>query len=216
MDDESVRVILVDFDKTCTEGDDSWVKLNAAMGVTPEIDLALFNAHYDGMLSYRHWLKTLEWHYKENGNHTREKMSAVYKELEFVPGLQETTKALQDKGIKVGILSASLDVIVGQTLEHFGFDFVYSCNMAFFGDDGYLTHMDCAPGKSDIDMKLNLVYQIQREHKVKLHQIACLGDGFNERLIFEATQKGITFPGSKLETIAWRVIPTLADLPSVL
>ncbi len=215
MDDEDVKIVLLDFDDTCTHGENSWIKLNQAMGVSPEIDLALFNAHYNGLLSYRHWVKTLEWHYKTNNNHSKDKMRAIYNELEFVSGLSETTQALKDKGLTVGILSASLDVIVEQTKDHFGVDFVYSCNMARFDENGLLTEMDCVEGKSDVDMKLNLLYKIQRENKVKLHQIACLGDGFNERHIFEATQKGITFPGSKLETMAWRVIDNISELPSL-
>lgn len=212
---QDIKIVLLDFDDTLTISSNSWERLNQAFGVEMSLDKWLYDEYHSGRISYHAWVRRLVDLYKRGNNHKREVMEAVYHELTFHPHVAQVTNQLKEKGLKVGILTGSIEQIVQQTQNHYQIDFVSACHRAVFAEDGYLEDIVNFIGNNDVEMKLNWLHQIKDRFQVELHQIACLGDGVNERAIFEATGKGITFHGSPLEDIAWRVINDMTELPSL-
>ena len=57
--------------------------------------------------------------------------------------------------------------------------------------------------------------QIAEKHGVSTKNIICVGDGANEKRIFEIS-KGVTFRNSMIEDLAWKVVENLKEIPSLI
>jgi phosphoserine phosphatase len=63
--------------------------------------------------------------------------------------------------------------------------------------------------------KLAQLQEICQEVGISVQECAAVGDGDNDLELFQATNHGITFKGSKLESQAWKAIDILEDLKNI-
>jgi phosphoserine phosphatase len=66
-----------------------------------------------------------------------------------------------------------------------------------------------------MNAKLRYLEAFAEQLHIPIEQCVCVGDGANDRAMFDATGHGITFTGSAIESSAWKVIDSLQELKSI-
>ncbi len=191
----------------------SWYKLNLALGMTHDDDMALYNAYLRNEFNYVEWTAKILQFYKKSPKANRTDMLTILSDYQFVPGAVETVAYLQAKGYKVALISGAVDVMVNLAASDLNVDFAEACNTLVFDEDGRLT--DLIPCVSDISAKLEYLQNICDRLGIDITQCACVGDGDNDIALFRATKHGITFTDSHIKDEAWKVIDKLADLQEI-
>ena len=194
----------------------SWYKLNLALGITADEDKEMYDAFVKGDLQYTDWTTKLVTLYKERGLASKANISKVLGEYTFNQGAVELVQNLQQKGYKIIILSGSFDILVSQVASDLGVADYKASTKLVFNDDNYLQEL-ISEGDEQY-AKLKNLESFCKESGVSIDQCVCVGDGANDVELFKATQKGITFNDApeNVKVTAWKVVATLSDINQIL
>jgi phosphoserine phosphatase len=213
---EEIKLVVFDIDKTLTEGY-SWEKLNLALGVTQDEDRFLYDLHAAGKINYQTWVDRLLPIYQERGNPTRKRIFEILGKCTFFPGAREAVEFLKDEGYEIALISGGPDIAVDAVAKELGVS-LKADNGAFeFDEEGRLVHIQTHG--EDALVKLGQLEQICKRLGITLENCVCVGDGSNDKILFEATGHGITFSDSRCASLhgcCWKTIDTLFDLKTVL
>jgi HAD superfamily phosphoserine phosphatase-like hydrolase len=209
-----IELVVLDLDGTTTEGN-SWQKLNFAMGVTKAEDNYFYDLYAAHKISYQQWLDALLALYNLRSDPTRESILIQLLKYKYIPGARETIAEIQQAGYHLAIISGSMDMFVGAVAEDLQVDrFAYNTTLHF---DACGKLYKAEAGGEDNEVKLEQLKIICNERKISLEQCVCVGDSDNDRLLFRATGRGITFEHCKLiHDCAWMVVKDWYDVPSLL
>lgn len=210
---EKIKLVCFDLNKTLIV-ENSWKDLNLAMGITDEEDEYYLQEYNQGRLTYREAQATLLHLYKERGNPTRSAISQAIYRYTYHEGAQEIVRFLQENEYHLALISGSMDILVSRIAKELHIPFWGANNEFVFDENNSL--QDIIVLNDEHTAKLIQLKEICEKLKIPLHTVACVGDGDNDRTIFEETKRGITFPGSKLESIAWKIVTKLTDIEKVL
>ncbi|HLC65282.1 MAG TPA: HAD family phosphatase [Candidatus Nanoarchaeia archaeon] len=170
---------------------------------------------YKGKITYLEWALHDIGMWIEKGAKKGDFLKAI-SVFSLMPGARETLTELKKKGVKLAIISGSLDFI----LEHFIpdykeiFDDVFISRL-IFGKDGKIKEVKAT--QYDQDRKADALRLVAKKHGFSLKECAFVGDHENDIEIMKIVGKGIAFDckSDELRKIA-DVVVKKKDLREVL
>jgi HAD superfamily phosphoserine phosphatase-like hydrolase len=213
MNTNLVKLVCFDLNETLIE-ENTWYDLNVALGVTPEEDKKMLEDFEAGKISYVEWQKLLEEIYIKNGKATEETILSIINKYNYKKGAKEIIVYLKAKGYKIALLSGSVDTLVKTIAEELNIELYGANNSFLFDERGYMSQI-ITKGK-DATVKVTELLEFCKQLNIAPLECVCVGDGSSDIEIFQLTQHGITFKGSKIEQFAWKSIQDLEDLKNIL
>ena len=208
----NIKLICFDLDNTLTKGF-SWERLNVGLGVTTEEDRLMAKWHKEGVLPYDQWVQLLLRIYKTRSNASLADVEEALSRFEFLDGVTETIKHLQEKNYEVALISGSMDVYVDKVARDLGIKYAQANNIFVFDSSDILKDI-VTFGEEGLS-KLHHLESFCRKLGIQITECAAIGDGDNDLELFKATGHGITFKDSPIEKDAWQVIDTFSDLQKI-
>lgn len=205
--------ICFDLNKTLIH-ENSWLNLNLAMGISQQEDDDLMQKYEAGLISYEDANKSLLAMYKEHGRASRENIMSALSAYTYRPGARELVAYLQSKGYGVLLITGAMDMLADWVGKELGIEYTAANNVFTFNSESQLE--DILMFGDDAEAKLMHLQAFAKKLGFSLKECICIGDGDNDRLLFEATGKGITFTGSKITDVAWKVVNDLAEIQKIL
>lgn len=210
---KTIKLVCFDLNKTLIN-ENSWRNLNLKLGVTEQEDDMIVKWSKENIISEIEAQQILLRLYQRNGNHSYSKIFEILKQFSYKEGARELVKYLQDKGFKLAIISGFIDILVEYVANELGIEYYRVNNYFTFDKNNNLK--DILTIDNDYTAKLIQLRSLCNTLHIKMNEVVCVGDGDNEKDIFEETGKGITFKGSKIESDAWKVVDKLEDIRSIL
>lgn len=210
----NTKLVCFDLDDTIIE-QNSWLKLNFALGLTKEEDDDLYEKyHYKKEITYAEWIAELLILYKQRGKANFDNIVASLSGYEYKKDSKEIIEYLKNKGYKVALVSGSFNIVVDLVARDLDIDIAEAINNFVFDVNNNLENITIM-GDEKI-AKLNILEDICLKLGIKIEDCVCIGDGANDIEMFKKTQKGITFKGSRIEKEAWKIIENLGDIKNIL
>ena len=211
--EKKIKLVCFDLDKTLIT-QNSWYKLNLALGVTHEEDQKLLEDYQKGVLSYDDWTKKLLSLFKRNDNSNLNNITKCLSDYTFNIGAKEIVEYVKSKGYIVTLISGSIDILVDLVSRDLNIEYAQATNTFLFDKNDNLN--DIITIGDDKLAKLNILESFCRKTGINIDECVCIGDGDNDIELFKKTEHGITFKDSKIEKDAWKVISSLNDLKEIL
>ena len=216
------RFDLVAFDVDGTlvqhpDGQTVWEVLNERFTGTAEHNRERFKLYRSGRLSYAEWV-ALDIEGWRNAGARRADMVAAFGPLRLVDGAVETLRALKVHGLRLAVISGTLDLLLDTLLPDHPFDEVYT-NRIWFDDDGAIAGWSATP--FDMEGKGVALRAIAMREGIDLARCAFVGDHDNDLSAARVAGWTVAFcpKSAELEAIAHAVVrsPRLTDvLPHLL
>ncbi len=132
-------------------------------------------------------------------------MIEAFETLELVPGTHDTLRVLQERGLRLVVISGTLDLMLNTLLPDHPFDEVHANHIGFDGD-GRISHWKATP--FDMAGKEQLLRAIALRDRIPLGRSAFVGDSSNDVWIARAAGLTVAFnPRSReLERLAGAVV----------
>lgn len=213
MNKEDIKLVCFDLNKTLIK-ENSWLDLNLAMGVTQEEDDMLMCWYEEGVISYEEANHILLSMYKKRGLGSRTAILKAISAYTYMPHARELVSYLQQRGYEIALITGAMDLLADKVASELGITLSAANNIFVFDDEDYV--QDLIMFGEDGIAKRNHLQEFASRLGISLEQCACIGDGDNDRELFEATGKGITFEGSKISDISWRVVKELKEVEGIL
>ena len=148
-----------------------------------------FDKAMSNEITYEEWFfHDLEL-FKERGA-TRSKILDAIAPMRLMSGALETLSVLRQRGLKLAVISGSLDIVVDKLLPDHDFDHVL-INRMLFGDQGHIT--GGVPTKYDMANKAAGLATIAARESIRLESCVFVGDNFNDISAMRAAGLGIAF-----------------------
>lgn len=210
-----IKLVCFDLDGTLIT-ENSWFKLNIALGITAEEDKKMSDSYLDGYLKYEDWIKELVTLYKEKGKANIKNVSNILLDYRLKDDAEEIVSYLKQKDYIIVILSGSFDLLVDDVANKLDIKYRKGNTTFQFDDSGEL--VDLISGGEEKYVKLDNLKSLCNKLRIELAECACVGDGSNDLELFRATGNGITFNASskdvKKETKF--VINSLSEIKTIL
>jgi phosphoserine phosphatase len=205
------KLICFDFDGTLTT-ENSWYKLNTAMGILPEQDYHLFSKYVKGEITYSEWLNLIETQYRDNGLATIEVISETLEGLFLKTDAEYTISELQKRNYKIIIISGGFDIAIMSAARRLHVQNWVAGTYINFDNTGKFTHFTTQGDEAN--SKLSQLTKICTKEKISLNDCVCIGDGGNMIKLFEKTGNGICFANGtdEVKSFAKHQIESLSDL----
>ena len=148
-----------------------------------------FEKAMTGEISYEEWFYHDLELFKERGA-TRSKILDAISPLRLMPGALETLRELKQRGLKLAVISGSLDIVLDKLLPDHDFDHVL-INRLLFDDQGHIS--GGVPTKFDMANKATGLATIAARENIPLESCVFVGDNFNDISAMRAAGLGIAF-----------------------
>ena len=148
-------------------------------------------AFHGGRITYFQWAEHDIGLWKEK-NARKEDFFKAVKHLQLMNGAMETLTCLKKKGLKLAIVSGSLNVVLEGVMPNYGefFDDVFLSRI-HFGRDGSISRVDVT--EFDLDGKAQALKIIAKREKISLNECVFVGDYINDVKIMQEAGLGIAF-----------------------
>jgi len=166
-----------------------------------------------GKLSYADWvaLDIVGW---QRAGATRDVLRSSLDGLTLVDGARETLDALKGQGIRLAVISGTLDLTLEVLFPDHPFDEIYT-NRLVFDDAGLISHWHATP--FDMDGKGVALRSIALREDIPLARCAFVGDHANDLAAARLAGYSIAFnpKSTELEEVASAVVRS-SDLRDIL
>jgi phosphoserine phosphatase len=175
------RFDLVAFDVDGTlvvhpEGKTVWEVLNRAFTGGDDQNAARLKLYLSGKLSYSEWVALDVSSWQEHGATKSQVLDAIGS-LSLVPGARETMAELKARGVRLAVISGTIDFLLDTLFPDHPFDEVYT-NHVHFGPDGTITGWTATP--FDMEGKGVALRAIAAREGIALARCAFIGDSAND------------------------------------
>ena len=146
---------------------------------------------FSGQISYRQWAEHDISLWKEK-NAKKEDFFKAIQHLKLMDGAVETLKELKKNGLKLAVISGSLNVVLEKFIPNYGefFDDVFLSRIYFDGD-GSISGVEAT--EFDMDAKALALKIIAEREKIRLEECVFVGDYLNDIKIIKEAGLGIAF-----------------------
>ncbi len=146
---------------------------------------------FNGKISYLEWAKhdIGLWIEKKA---KKEDFFKAMSDLKLMDGALETLQELKKRGIKLGVISGSLSVILEKFIPNYKaiFDDVF-LSWIYFDENGFIK--DTKPTEFDIEKKVDALKLICKKEKIEMKECVFVGDYLNDFKIIQEAGLGIAF-----------------------
>lgn len=181
-----------------------WEVLNERFVGTSSINRERYERFKQGLLSYPDWVALDVRGWREAGA-TRSRMVEAFAPLKLVEGARETVEILRSSGLRLVVISGTLDLLLDTLWPDHPFEQVFA-NRIDFGDDGAITGWRATP--YDMQGKGEALKAVSRRTGIPLARCAFVGDSTND--VWAAREAGFTVAfnprSEELERLAGAVI----------
>jgi phosphoserine phosphatase len=202
-----IELVAFDVDGTLVVGPEGltvWEVLNRRYLGTPDVNRERFARYRRGELSYEEWV-ALDIDGWQKAGATRREIVEQLGELRLVPGARETIATLRQRGIRLAIISGTLDLLVDTLWPDHPFEEVRT-NRIEFDAQGRISGWSATP--YDMEGKARALGEIAAKLGVDLARTAFVGDSVNDVWVARAAGFSIAWNprSAELEAVASRVI----------
>lgn len=193
---------LVCFDLDGTIVDETifiWDTIHDFCGVSKEDRKKAYNNFVNKSISYDEWYANDRILLKKAKCNKKTLFEAI-KPLKLMPGALETLKKLKEKGLKIAIISGSLNLVLDYLIPNYEeiFDDVF-INKMFFDEEGNISGGESTP--FDFEHKATGLKEICKREGIDPKECVFVGDNHNDTHIAELAGLSIAF-NCKSETLA--------------
>lgn len=206
------KLVVFDINDTLVE-DNTFLALNMALGMTKAEDKMFYELNQEGVMPNDMWVELVNNIYQKRGKATKKNIEAAILNYTYLDGAKQCIAKLQKAHVKIALLSGSVDLFVKKVADELDVSLWRSSAQLHFNKNGTLTRMDYLD--EDETAKLHNLKDICDIEGIDIRDVVCIGDGSNDRALFKQT-RGITFTGSKIANIAWKVVPSIKDVPDAI
>jgi len=190
-----------------------WEVLNEKFTGVPEVNRERYARYRRGELSYAEWVELDVTGWRDAGA-TRDEVIAGFDALRLIDGTRETLDTLKRHGMRLFVISGTLDLLLETLLPDAPFDEVYT-NHIGFDDRGLINHWKATP--FDMHGKAQALRAISMREGIPMARCAFVGDSTND--VWIARKAGFAVAlnpkSEELEKIAGAVVRT-DDLRDIL
>jgi phosphoserine phosphatase len=210
------RFDLIAFDVDGTLVDDTvfvWATLHDYFHTDKDSCRAAFEAFMAGRWNYRQWFEhDIELLVRAGAD--RDSIHRALADMRLMEGAEETLCALRAAGMKLAVISGSLNIVLRKFDLERHFDEVY-LNHLHFDEAGNLVRW--VPTSFDVWDKATGLRDIATRHGIPMERTAFVGDNFNDVAVAKAAGFSIAFncKSDELAKVAGAVVPG-RDLRAVL
>lgn len=149
------------------------------------------NKFFNGQITYKEWAEHDINLWKE-GNAKKEEFFKAIGHLRLMNGAMETLKELKKSGIKLAIISGSLNIMLEKFIPNYEefFDDVFLSRI-YFDEDGSISKVDAT--EYDLDGKALALRKIADREGISLKDCVFIGDYLNDFKIIQEAGLGIAF-----------------------
>ncbi|MDP3765811.1 MAG: HAD family phosphatase [Nanoarchaeota archaeon] len=149
------------------------------------------NAFFSGKITYLQWAEHDINLWKEK-NAKREDFFKAISHLRLMYGAMETLSELKKRGLKLAIISGSLNVILEKFIPNYNefFDDVFLSRI-YFDEGGNISKVEAT--EFDMDAKALALRKIAEREKISLKECVFVGDYLNDLKIIQESGLGIAF-----------------------
>ena len=208
-------LVAFDVDGTLVEHPEErtvWEVLNQAITGSRDQNRERYERYRAGALSYAEWVALDVGAWRDAGA-TRDELVAAFGPLRLVAGARETLGALKRLGVRLAVISGTLDLLLDTLFPDHPFDDVYT-NRLTFGPGGRIESWEATP--FDMEGKAEALRAIATRERVDLARCAFVGDHSNDLSAARIAGLAIAFNPKceELERIAGAVVrsPDLRDV----
>ena len=205
------KLFCFDFDDTLT-AENSWYKLNTALGITPEEDNKMYQAYKVGELSYLEWTDKVSSYYRTHGLANKENIERVLHNITLKPDAKVVIRSLHERGYTLAIISGSFVPSVTYYAVELGITHVYAGTKIEYDGENNFVKLQSEGEESGV--KVKHLKDLCAKLGIQLTDCACVGDGANDIELFRATGRGICFSDASdyVKSEAVTTINTLSNL----
>ena len=153
-----------------------WEVLNRRFTGDDRVNAQRHRWYNEGKITYPQWVEMDVQGWIDAGATRAEVVDAV-REFERFDGAHSTLWELKRRGVRLAIISGTLDIVIETLFPEHPFDDVYS-NRLLFDEHGQLTGWQATP--FDLEGKPVALRELSKKHAVTLDRAAFVGDGAND------------------------------------
>ncbi|MBW2992769.1 HAD-IB family phosphatase [Candidatus Woesearchaeota archaeon] len=176
-----------------------WDTIHDFCGVSKEARRKAFDDFTNKKISYDEWYAN-DRVLLRKANCNKDKLFEAIKPLRLIPGALETLKELKKKGLKIAVISGSLDIVLEYLIPDYKeiFDDIF-INKMFFDKEGNISGGESTP--FDFEHKATALKKICKREGISPKECVFVGDNHNDVHIAELAGLSIAF-NCKSETLA--------------
>lgn len=146
---------------------------------------------FNGQITYKEWAEHDINLWKERNAKKHEFFKAIG-HLRLMNGAMETLQEIKKRGIKLAIISGSLNIILEKLMPNYEefFDDVFLSKI-YFDEEGNIAKVEAT--EYDMDAKALALKKIADREKISLKECAFVGDYLNDMKIIQEAGLGIAF-----------------------
>ena len=151
------------------------------------------NKFFNGEITYKQWAEHDIGLWKERNAKKNDFFDAIsHNNLKLMEGAIETLSALKKNGIKLAIISGSLNLLLEKFIPDYEkfFDDVFLSRI-YFDENGNISKVDAT--EFDMDGKALALRKIAEREKISLKECVFVGDYLNDLKIIKEAGLGIAF-----------------------
>jgi phosphoserine phosphatase len=190
-----------------------WEVLNERFVGSSAINRQRYEQFKRGELTYPEWV-TLDIEGWREAGARREEIIAAFAPLKLVLGTRETVTTLKEQGLRLIVVSGTLELMLRTLYPDHPFDEVFA-NRIEFDAQGNISHWEATP--YDNKGKAEALREVARRDGIPLSRCAFVGDSSND--VWIAREAGFTVAinprSAELEQLAGAVVRS-DDLRAVL
>jgi len=146
---------------------------------------------FSGKISYLEWAEHDISLWKEK-NAKKDDFFKAMSHLKLMKGAIETLQELKKRGLKLAVISGSLNIILEKFMPNYDefFDDVFISRI-YFDEKGNISKVEAT--EFDIDAKAIALKKIAEREKIRLEECVFIGDYLNDMKIIQEAGLGIAF-----------------------
>ncbi|HVS32000.1 MAG TPA: HAD-IB family phosphatase [Thermoanaerobaculia bacterium] len=210
------RLLVLDMDGTVL-AENSWQSLHEAFGLRAEEDAVMLEWYRQGILSYADWTRLIEKIYVQRGLATRQRAVTALYGCRIRDGARELVDGARRRGYDIALISGGVSLLVERVAHELGIDHWSANHRLRFDDDGRFIALDMKG--DDAEFKAAELAALCGRLKLPSSDCYCIGNGCNDRLVFELSGHGILVCDADKPrpfSGAWNEVRELAEALSVL